>query len=152
MPAVRRIAARCERIAIFAHSFASCTPCRRLTDRSLAAAPDRRLLKETDHYRKELEANRAKLEDMLAAGQDVYDVKLFRQVVAESEAMVPDAARRLGAALEELRDVLAASDSDDLRGEWREAAEAILAEHAKDPGDEDVVRTDVEHLDDAEVF
>jgi hypothetical protein len=89
---------------------------------------------------------------MLAAEKDTYDIKLFRQVVEESLLMVPDSEKRMGSAMEDLREFLS-SAQEELQGEWMEMASAILAEHGNDgEKEETVATTSLDDLAEGEAF
>jgi len=61
-----------------------------------------RMQKEVAAYEKEVVDNTAKLNAMEADEADPYDIKRFKEVLAESVMMVPDSKNRLGKAVEDL--------------------------------------------------
>jgi tubulin-specific chaperone A len=110
------------------------------------------LVKEVAHYQSELASNQSKLEGMMSSSDDSYDIKLFRQVVDESVMMVPDAERRLAAALQDLEEC-AGRYSDIEENEWMNKANEILAEQGtRKQGDDDGAVTSVADLADGEAF
>jgi len=90
-----------------------------------------RLLKECASYKQEVRDNTATLDTMIREGRDFYDVKKFREVLGESEMMVPDSESRLQQAVTELQRFLSENESVDpsfSEGEWYNAAQQILDE------------------------
>mmetsp|Transcript_19373 Transcript_19373/g.22150 ORF Transcript_19373/g.22150 Transcript_19373/m.22150 type:complete len:129 (-) Transcript_19373:29-415(-) len=61
-----------------------------------------RLTKEVAFYVKDLEKNETKLEKMKEENKNVYDVKMFEEVVRESRIIIPDSERRLEESLDAL--------------------------------------------------
>ena len=109
------------------------------------------LLKEAEHYKKELVSNQARMEEMLSAEKDTFDIKLFQQVVDESRMMVPDSAKRFAAAVEDLQDFVDANNA--LEGEWMVVALSVLAEQGKKETFEGAVpETNIDDLAEGEAF
>mmetsp|Transcript_21086 Transcript_21086/g.52430 ORF Transcript_21086/g.52430 Transcript_21086/m.52430 type:complete len:127 (+) Transcript_21086:113-493(+) len=75
----------------------------------------RRLAKEMSAYEHEATEQKKKIEGMVAAGKDEYDIKKQNEVLAETEMMVPDTAKRLSAAVDGLGDYIDAN-ADALSG------------------------------------
>ncbi|RHN57882.1 putative tubulin binding cofactor A [Medicago truncatula] len=72
----------------------------------------KRLVKELHSYEKEVEREAAKTADMKNKGADPYDLKQqaclnIENVLGESRMMIPDCRKRLEAALEDLKGILA---------------------------------------------
>lgn len=67
----------------------------------------KRLVKELHSYEKEVEREAAKTADMKNKGADPYDLKQQENVLGESRMMIPDCRKRLEAALEDLKGILA---------------------------------------------
>ena len=61
-----------------------------------------RLGKELAAYRNELDAQKRKIEKMAENQADVYDVKKQKEVLHETQIMIPDTMRRLDNAIEDL--------------------------------------------------
>ncbi|GMI05826.1 hypothetical protein TrLO_g360 [Triparma laevis f. longispina] len=87
-----------------------------------------RMGKEVGVYEKEVVDNSAKLQKMEADGADPYDIKAFKEILAESVMMVPDSKGRLAKTVEDLS--LFVDTSKDLEGvkesEWWAIAQEIL--------------------------
>ncbi|GAA5933479.1 hypothetical protein JCM3775_000707 [Rhodotorula graminis] len=97
---------------------------------SIKAGVVTRLAKDVKGYRAEAEAQMAKVAQMEADSADEYELRAQRRVLAEGEAMVPDAEQRLAKAVADLED-LVASTEDELSAsdEFKRAKEALqLAE------------------------
>lgn len=121
------------------------------------------MIKEVAYYKREVQENEEKLQQMIDDGRDHYDVKKFREVLGESHMMVPDSERRLDQAVSDLRDFCSESNELDEGGEWYKQAKEILAGHAgtgaekkNDPAatgeSHEVVETKVDDLARGEVF
>jgi tubulin-specific chaperone A len=137
------------------------------------------LIKECEYYKNEVKENQAKLEEMASAGRDPYDVKKFREVLGESEMMVPDSTKRMLRSIEDLRAFVRerAGEEEEMEGggeggrslrdsEWYEAAAQILDGHppptgattssggaARGEGQQDHrVETNVSDLAEGEIF
>ena len=115
------------------------------------------LIKECEYYKREVKENQQQLEQMVQEGRDPYDIKKFREVLGESEMMVPDSARRMQQAVLDLQSFV--QDNQDLEGEWQEPARRILLDYAPetskgvDHGDcPRVVETNVSDLADGDIF
>mmetsp|Transcript_28093 Transcript_28093/g.56097 ORF Transcript_28093/g.56097 Transcript_28093/m.56097 type:complete len:111 (+) Transcript_28093:317-649(+) len=108
--------------------------------------------KEVAAYEKEVVDNTAKLNAMEADEADPYDIKRFKEVLAESVMMVPDSKNRLGKAVEDLE--LFCDTSAELEGvqtsEWWAVATAILAANKK--GGAEKEETKVDDLAEGEAF
>lgn len=65
-----------------------------------------RLEKELQRYQEEVATQAAKVEAMRAAEADEHDVKKQIEVLGEAEMMVPDSARRLQKAVEDLQEFM----------------------------------------------
>jgi tubulin-specific chaperone A len=126
-----------------------------------------RLIKECAYYKSEVEENKAELDEMVQSGRDPYDVKKFREVLGESEMMVPDSTKRMVRSIEDLRNFVRECEDRDgsgggeqaLGGEWYGAAMKILNDHdapaANDDGadaDRPRVETNVSDLAEGEIF
>eukprot|EP01096_Ripella_sp_DP13-Kostka_P010469 TRINITY_DN410_c0_g1_i1.p1 TRINITY_DN410_c0_g1~~TRINITY_DN410_c0_g1_i1.p1 ORF type:complete len:162 (+),score=76.53 TRINITY_DN410_c0_g1_i1:65-487(+) len=101
----------------------------RKMERKLGIKSDsiKRLIKEVGYYQKELETQRAKMSTMISEGKDEYDIKKQREIVEESETMVPDTINRL---LNSVRDLeLFMEENADLESspKWA-AAISVLAD------------------------
>lgn len=91
-----------------------------------------RLLKEVGYYQREVLENEAKLQTMEKEGKDPYDIKKFKEVLAESLMMIPDSERRLQASLDDLGLFLDTNDSID-DSDYLEQARELL-KHASENG------------------
>lgn len=69
----------------------------------------KRLLKEYNLYKNEAEDQKRKVDKYIADGKDEYDIKNQQKILAESEKMIPDTQKRLGSAVEKLRDIIVAA-------------------------------------------
>ncbi|KAI9031372.1 tubulin-specific chaperone A-like protein [Hyaloraphidium curvatum] len=90
----------------------------------------KRLAKEADAYRLEAEQQRARIAGMEAEGRDEHDVRKQKEVLEETEVMIPDTDKRLQVAKAELGTILAsslASDPSLVESEEVKAAQALLA-------------------------
>jgi tubulin-specific chaperone A len=115
------------------------------------------LIKECEYYKSEVQENQQKLDQMVREGRDPYDIKKFREVLGESEMMVPDSARRMQQAVLDLQSFV--RENQDLEGEWQEPARKILLEYAPETNKgvdscdgPRVVETNVSDLADDEIF
>ncbi|KAJ8763155.1 hypothetical protein K2173_025540 [Erythroxylum novogranatense] len=89
----------------------------------------KRIVKELRYYEKEVETEAAKTAEMKENGADPYDLKQQENVLAESRMMIPDARKRLEAALTDLKGALAElEESDQKEGPEIEDAQTIIAE------------------------
>lgn len=66
----------------------------------------KRILKEKSMYEKEVKQVEDRIQKMKNEGKDEYDVRKMGEVLAESEMMVPETAKRLQTAFEDLRNKL----------------------------------------------
>ncbi|KAF8514338.1 hypothetical protein BU17DRAFT_52644 [Hysterangium stoloniferum] len=107
----------------------------------------KRLLKEHKLYNQEMEAQQRRVDQYIADGKDEYDIKnqastadhlhymcyiistfLQKNILAESQKMVPDVQKRLGDAVVDLRELVVASRPTLNNKEEFVAAEEILEE------------------------
>lgn len=95
-----------------------------------------RMMKEVRSYEKEVVENTEKIGKMEREGADFHDVKKFREVLAESEMMVPDSKNRLRKNIEDLRSfVETAKDENGVKeSEWWATHEEVLRDYDKDSG------------------
>ncbi|KAK2431842.1 tubulin-folding cofactor A [Trifolium repens] len=93
----------------------------------------KRLVKELHSYEKEVEREAAKTADMKDKGADPYDLKQQENVLAESRMMIPDCRKRLEAALEDLKGILAEflEETDEKEGPEIDEARNTIAEVEK---------------------
>ena len=92
----------------------------------------RRLIKEVAHYTKETEENETRIQKMREDDtKDSYDIKKAVEVLEETRMMIPDAQRRLVAALDDLFAFVGdhAENAEVTGCKHFEEAEAILKEH-----------------------
>lgn len=115
------------------------------------------MIKECEYYKIEVQENKRKLEQMVQEGRDPYDIKKFREVLGESEMMVPDSARRMQQAVLDLQSFV--RENHDLEGEWQEPARKILLDYAPETskGMDDsegprAVETNTSDLSEGEIF
>jgi len=87
----------------------------------------KRLFKEKISYEKEAEQIVKKIDKMIEDGKDEYDIKKQGEVLQETRGMVPDCARRLKKAYEELEHFMA-KESDMSETEEYLKAKEIIAE------------------------
>jgi tubulin-specific chaperone A len=86
-----------------------------------------RLIKEEQSYHKELASQQAKVEKMEDDNEDFYDIKKQKEVLVETEKMIPEVQKRLRDAVEILELELETIDE-----ETEEKAQALKAmEEAK---------------------
>ena len=119
-----------------------------------------RLVKEATYYEEEVKENAAKLQQMKDENRDAYDIKKFREVLGESEMMIPDSIFRRDKALEELKEYVARlrkeeEGNDDLMGcQWMVEASELVGEHEShtEEGDDHVAVTTVDSLAEGEAF
>ncbi|GJJ09834.1 hypothetical protein Clacol_004058 [Clathrus columnatus] len=88
----------------------------------------KRLLKEYNLYKIEAEEQKRTVDKYIADGKDEYDVRNQQKILAEAEKMIPDTQKRLGTAVEQLRDIIVASRSTLGSDEELVKAEEILEE------------------------
>jgi Tubulin binding cofactor A len=69
-------------------------------------APFCRLKKELAAYHEEVVKVTTRVENMRAEGRDEHDIKKQAEVLAETEMMIPDTARRIEAAVHDLSEYL----------------------------------------------
>lgn len=69
----------------------------------------KRLAKELEMYQQEEQTVQQKMEQMRAAGEDIYVLKKQEEVLAETQMMIPDTRRRLQAAYMELVELVESS-------------------------------------------
>ncbi|KAI0778639.1 tubulin binding cofactor A [Trametes elegans] len=70
----------------------------------------KRLYKEHRMYEKEVEQLKVKLDKFVADNAEEWDVKNTRRMIEESSKMITDSATRLGAVMQELRDLVLAAE------------------------------------------
>jgi S-adenosylmethionine synthetase len=76
----------------------------------------KRVLKELSSYETEVDVNRARVEEIASgADADEYDVRKAKEVLAESESMIPIVAKQLDSFAKRLGDAIEAFDGDDER-------------------------------------
>jgi tubulin-specific chaperone A len=90
-----------------------------------------RLHKEVDYYRREVLENEARLQTMKKEGKDPYDIKKYKEVLGESQMMIPDSERRLQASLEDLSLFLDTNNSLD-DSEYLTQARELLQNSSED--------------------
>ncbi|KAF5300135.1 hypothetical protein FQR65_LT09226 [Abscondita terminalis] len=66
----------------------------------------RRLAKEKVVYEKEADQQRCRIEKFKGEGKDEYDIRKQEEVLQETLMMVPDCQRKLGKAIEELKNII----------------------------------------------
>ncbi|KAK1395423.1 Tubulin-specific chaperone A [Heracleum sosnowskyi] len=92
----------------------------------------KRIVKELDSYKKEVEREAAKTASMKDAGADPYDIKQQENVLAESRMMIPDCHKRLEAALADLKGILAElEESNQKDGPEIDEAKSIVSDLEK---------------------
>ena len=108
---------------------------------------------------KEVDENKGKLEKMIADNRDFYDIKKFKEVLGESEMMVPDSKKRLKKNLKELSEFIKVHNEVlDAEGEWLMTAKDILKEYdievelKSEQEKDDVIETNVADVNEGEVF
>jgi Tubulin binding cofactor A len=95
--------------------------------------------------------------------RDKYDIKMFGQVVSESQMMVPDSKKRYEEAISDLSEFMLHSSSTlNMDGEWYHKAKEILDENgvttsqtntALDQSNNDIIEsTNVDDLSPDEIF
>lgn len=72
----------------------------------------KRLRKELSLYKKEAEEQKLKVERLKTEGEDEYVIKKQVEVLAESEAMIPDCNKRLVKGQDHLRELLEEAEGD----------------------------------------
>ncbi|KAI0715096.1 tubulin binding cofactor A [Earliella scabrosa] len=72
----------------------------------------KRLYKEHKLYQKEEEDLKRKLDKYIADNAEEWDIKNTRRMLEESGKMIADSAGRLGAVVQELRELLLAAERD----------------------------------------
>ena len=65
-----------------------------------------RLVKEMNMYKKEVDAQQARIDKLKAEGADAADIKKQAEVLEESANMIPDTHKRLEAAQHELQELV----------------------------------------------
>lgn len=118
------------------------------------------LSKEVSYYEKEVDENEAKLREMINQNKNPFDIKKFKEVLAESHMMIPDSKNRLEQALSDLAAYVESAEVQALgeeitADEWYVKARALLQREKGFAGgiSEDVVEeTDVSGLQDGEAF
>jgi len=78
----------------------------------------KRIAKEKIMYAKEAEKEEAKLEKMKGEGRDEYELRKQQEVIQESKQMGPDSNKRLGAACEQLKNLI---ENEEWEAELRES-------------------------------
>ncbi|KAI5478063.1 tubulin-specific chaperone A [Pseudohyphozyma bogoriensis] len=85
-----------------------------------------RLVKEVASYRAEAKMLLGRVEKMEADGEDEYEVRQQRRVLADSEMMIPDSEKRLEKAVRELRELVESSQPElGESEEWAKASKAL---------------------------
>ena len=89
------------------------------------------MVKEVAHYTKETTENEARVQKMRDDGKDSYDIKKAVEVLDETRLMIPDAERRLVAALDDLFTFMGdhAENPEVLECKHFDEATALLEEH-----------------------
>ena len=89
------------------------------------------MLKEVKHYEDEVLINEQKVSEIKRdASKDKYDVKRYEEILNESYMMVPDASKRLQAAIADLSSHISNNNSLlDCSGSWYQAAQIILRDN-----------------------
>ncbi|EJD52208.1 tubulin binding cofactor A [Auricularia subglabra TFB-10046 SS5] len=87
----------------------------------------KRLLKELTVYKKELEDQQRKVDQLIADGAEDWDIKNGRNMLEESKKMVPDTQARLQKAVTDLRELYVQARLDSA---LHEMDEYIKAEEA----------------------
>ncbi len=111
------------------------------------------MIKEVAAYEKEVTDNTAKLQKMESGGADVYDIKKFKEVLAESVMMVPDSKTRLSKSVEDLQlFVDSAAEQAGVKDSewWSKASEVIASQGSKE--NTAVTTTDTTDLAEGEAF
>ncbi|GMI33000.1 hypothetical protein TrRE_jg7015 [Triparma retinervis] len=119
-----------------------------------------RMMKEVAAYEQEIVDNTDKLNKMESSEtHDEYDVKRFKEVLAESVMMVPDSKARLGKNVEDLEVFVdTAKEKDGVKeSEWWGVCEEVLAKYHGKENDggapKDVpAETNVDALEEGEAF
>eukprot|EP00527_Entomoneis_sp_CCMP2396_P004120 CAMPEP_0198151436 /NCGR_PEP_ID=MMETSP1443-20131203/55546_1 /TAXON_ID=186043 /ORGANISM="Entomoneis sp., Strain CCMP2396" /LENGTH=140 /DNA_ID=CAMNT_0043817087 /DNA_START=163 /DNA_END=585 /DNA_ORIENTATION=- len=118
-----------------------------------------RLRKEVEYYTKELKDNEDQLQGMKDGNRDPYDIKYFEEVVGESRMIIPDSNRRLGAAVQDLANLMeSAAESSEPEvqltdEEWIATAKNILEQEKEFVTQEEAaLSTNVDDLADDEAF
>lgn len=100
---------------------------KRVKDIKIKTGVIKRLAKEKISYEKEVQAQEAKIEKMVAEEKDEHDIKKQREVLDESKMMIPDCRRRLGSYWDELSSLIE-TETDLSETEEYKAAKQILEE------------------------
>ncbi|EIM92695.1 tubulin binding cofactor A [Stereum hirsutum FP-91666 SS1] len=87
----------------------------------------KRLYKEQNMYRDEVEDQKRKLDKLVADGAEEWDVKNAKKMLEESKKMVVDADTRLGKTVADLRDLVVLAKRDPA---FAEDEQLIAAEEA----------------------
>lgn len=84
------------------------TDLRKMTDKKLKIKLDaiQRLVKEVEFYKKEMQMQQKKLETMIEERKEVHDINKQKEIVEESENMIPDTLHRLKFARNDLEEFL----------------------------------------------
>ncbi|CAL1694220.1 unnamed protein product [Somion occarium] len=72
----------------------------------------KRLFKEHLSYQKEEEQLKRKLDKFIADGAEDWDIKNTRNMMEESNKLVKDTSKRLGGAVQDLRELLVGTEKD----------------------------------------
>jgi len=84
----------------------------------------KRLAKEKTLYAQENQDQKLKLDKFVADSADDWDIKNGKRLLEESERMITDTNKRLGAAVRELRDLVIQSKADPALAEAQELLNA----------------------------
>ncbi|ORX84339.1 tubulin-specific chaperone A [Anaeromyces robustus] len=66
----------------------------------------KRLSKEVVYYKKEYDQQQARIDKLIAQGADEHDINKQKEVLEETNVMIPDSKRRLNVAYKELTDLV----------------------------------------------
>jgi tubulin-specific chaperone A len=79
---------------------------------------------------KETEENERKLAKMIEDGKDPYDIKKFKEVLGESQMMIPDSQNRHKKSLDELKEFMSLHEEELEDNEWLMSAKTLVEEAA----------------------
>lgn len=86
----------------------------------------KRLWKEKNMYEKEAIDQERKVKKMESDGKDEYDIKKQKEVLSESQSIIPDCKRRLTTAINELKAMLENENDLSETKEYQEASTVLL--------------------------
>ncbi|KAG4087373.1 tubulin binding cofactor A [Neocallimastix lanati (nom. inval.)] len=66
----------------------------------------KRLGKEVIYYQKEYDQQQARIDKLIAENADIHDINKQKEVLEETNVMIPDSKRRLNVAYKELSDLV----------------------------------------------